>query len=414
MQGDDRFALEHEIARGGQGSVWLAEDRLFHRKVAIKLLHADATADAAFLRRLLNEEAALQASLSPEHQPHPNIVFIIDVRSFGEEIGIVMEYVDGGSLAQAMGPRAKRQVYSPVQMTPVIVQVCEGLAAAHDKQIIHRDIKPGNILLFRQSEAVKITDWGVAKNIDIAGRGRTYLGTPPYMSPEVLALNAKNRQEKIRADGVDHRTDLYSLGVMMFEMLTGRLPFDGDDEIRRGVQASHLEALAARKVPEELSALIVRAMAREPQDRFQTARELQRSLRAPAVADEIARAWDSWRSGSGAAVVEGLFREAMAHSGGPQVVLEFARFYIQCSREDEALKLVSQGIRQYPGFALLWNARGRLLSGRSTAAAVADLEKALTLGLPEREARQVKAMLARFDRQKSDDGKDSPWKEMQR
>ena len=96
------------------------------------------------------------------------------------------------------------------------------------------------------------------------------------------------------------------------------------------------------------------------------------------------------------------------------MVLEFARFYIQCSREDEALKLVSQGIRQYPGFALLWNARGRLLSGRSTAAAVADLEKALTLGLPEREARQVKAMLARFDRQKSDDGKDSPWKEMQR
>jgi serine/threonine-protein kinase len=414
MEGIDRFILEHEIARGGQGSVWLAEDKLFRRKVAIKLLHADATTDAAFLRHLLNEEAALQAALSPEYQPHPNIVFIIDVRPFGEEIGIVMEYVDGGSLAQAMGPRARRVLFSPAQMTTVVVQVCEGLAAAHDKQIIHRDIKPGNILLFRQNGAVKITDWGVAKNIDIAGRGRTFLGTPPYMSPEVLALNAKNRQDKIRADGVDHRTDLYSLGVMMFEMLTGRLPFDGDNEIRRGVQAAHLKALADRNVSEELSAVIVRSMAREPGDRFQTARELQSSLRAPAAGDQIARAWEAWRANAGAAAVEALFREALAHGESPQVLLEFARFYIQCSREDEALKLVSQGIRRYPGFAPLWNARGRLLSSHNTAAAVADLEKALALGLPDREARQNKAMLARIKRQKPDDGKDLPWKEMQR
>ena len=163
---DDRFKLDKVIGSGGYGTVHLADDTLFGGKVAVKLLDPKATADPDYLRDLMNKEARLQASISPIHSPHPNIVYIIHVGSFGNKLGIVMEYVDGGSITDLL---LKRKMLPISQVLQIIIQVCEGLTAAHEKNVIHRDIKPNNLLIRRADQVVKIADWGVAKNIELAG-----------------------------------------------------------------------------------------------------------------------------------------------------------------------------------------------------------------------------------------------------
>jgi serine/threonine protein kinase len=407
MKGDDRFELEKRIGKGGQGYVWLAEDKLFGGKVAVKILHSETTSDATLLKNLLMEEARLQASLSPVHQPHRNIVYIIHVGTFDDEVGIVMEYVEGGSVANLMWSDGERKALSPSEAFSIALQVCEGLDAAHAKGVIHRDIKPGNILIRKADGLVKITDWGVAKNIDIAGRGRTYAGTPPFMSPEVIQLNRKNRQERMKSVGVDHRTDVYSLGVTLFQMLTGNLPFDGDAEVLRGAAENQEAILIAAGIESSLARMILRAMAARPEDRYETAKAFHDALQSwkgtHLISEDLAAAWRLYNKDRDNAAAERKFQEIIQnYPASPEAFAELARFYNQCSREDDAIRVLNQGIQVGPKFAALWNARGRLYAKRNSPLAVQDLEKALALGLPEKEKQQVRAMLKRVNRPRSE------------
>lgn len=401
VKGDDRYELKRKIGGGGQGTVWLAEDTIIGGDVAIKVLHSETVSDATYLRNLLLGEARLQAQLSNVARPHPNIVCIIDVRRLEDDIGIVMEYVDGGSIADYLGPRNRRTPMGVSQVVDAALATCEALAAAHAVGIIHRDIKPGNILFRKADAVVKVADWGIAKNIDIAGQGRTFTGTPPYMSEEVIFLKRKSPIEIMRSEGVDARADIYSLGVTMFEMLTGAYPFEGEEAILQGVDRRQETVLLEKGVDVGLAAVVLKAMALKKAQRYQTARELQAALQAlqgsTLIKGDLDAAWELNDKKRDTAGAERKFQEIVhRYPNNALAYLELAQFYNQCSREDDAIRVLNTGAEKAPENARVWNMRGRLYAKRNSPLAVSDLQRALALGLPEGEARQVRRMLARI------------------
>jgi tetratricopeptide (TPR) repeat protein len=265
------YRILEKLGSGGMGDVYLAEDARLHRRVALKTL-AGPGSQAAGARQRLLREARAAARLN-----HPNIAAIYDVIETDDSAHIVMEYVEG----EALSDRLARGPLPPDQVADLAFQLCDAIAAAHAQAVIHGDLKPGNVLLTRDGKA-KVLDFGLAKAPSgpgpVAGGEPTLdadghlLGTPAYMAPEQL------RREK-----VDQRTDLYSLGVMLFELLTAQRPFKGDGVLQLGLAILNdptptpQEALPA--VPAALSAIVSRAMAREPADRFQSAVEMREALR---------------------------------------------------------------------------------------------------------------------------------------
>ena len=258
------YRILRQLGAGGMGEVYLAEDTRLHRQVALKrLVGSDLTTPEA--RRQILREAQAAAVLN-----HPNIAVVYDVIDDGEQSVIVMEYVAGETLAS----RVRRDRLSPDQVLNIGIQLSSALAEAHAHEIIHRDLKPANILLTPDGRA-KILDFGLAKapaapDVSATTDGRV-VGTPAYMSPEqMLGYRA------------DHRSDLFSLGVVLFQLLTGRWPFEDRDS-----QDWTLEAMKAHtpqaadfdaSIPVELSAVVARAMSPEPQQRPQSAGELGAEL----------------------------------------------------------------------------------------------------------------------------------------
>jgi serine/threonine-protein kinase len=276
-----KYRIISEIARGGMGVVYRARHLLWNEDAAIKLLlgvGADAGKQSA---------SFLSEALVMRQFRHPNIVRVEDV-DFTEDdkLFIVMEYVQGESLQQ-------RMIRGPLRCEEVLelaVQACAGLSAAHQKGIIHRDIKPQNLLLAKGadgSDTLKIIDFGLAKVREDAGPGLTgattsttgiFMGTPEYASPE--------QAMGMRGDKLDARTDLYSLGLVMFEMLTGARPFAADTllaTLNQRVQSAPPEPRAARpdlNIPPGVSALVAKAMARERDSRYGSAEEMLGAIRA--------------------------------------------------------------------------------------------------------------------------------------
>ena len=265
-----RYRLESQIGRGGMGVVYRATDLQLHRTVAVKVISENSSADA---RERLIREARAAAALN-----HPHIVSVYDV---GEAKGLpffVMELVDGQSLSRM----------PPADLSRVIeigLQICAALEHAHTHEIVHRDLKPDNVLISTTGEAVKLADLGLAlaghaARISHAG---LVLGTPSYMAPE-QALGQK----------VDARTDLYALGVLLYELTTGRVPFAGDDALTVLSQHVHAPPVPPRvlrsDLPRALELLILRLLEKNPDARFQTAAEaaaaLRRSLNQPGINDE--------------------------------------------------------------------------------------------------------------------------------
>lgn len=274
------YRILEKLGSGGMGDVYLAEDPRLHRKVALKTL-AGSWSQAAGARQRLLREARAAARLN-----HPNIAAIYDVIETADSAHIVMEYVEGEPLSH----RLARGPLPPEQVTDVAVQLCDAIAAAHAHGVIHGDLKPGNVLLTRDGKA-KVLDFGLAKapagpgtaaaagdpTLDADGH---LLGTPAYMAPEQL------RRQK-----VDQRTDLYSLGVMLFELLTAQRPFKGEDVLQLGIailnDPTPSPAQAQPAVPPDLSAIVSRAMAREPAERFQSALEMRAALgRLPRISEQ--------------------------------------------------------------------------------------------------------------------------------
>ncbi|HEX6177279.1 MAG TPA: serine/threonine-protein kinase [Thermoanaerobaculia bacterium] len=257
------YRLIERLGAGGMGEVWKAEDMKLLRPAAIKILSERIASDPDWKARFLRE-ARTAASLN-----HPNIATIYTVDEQDSTMYIAMELVHGTSLAELVAARS----LTPGDVVRIGRQTAEALAVAHDKHIVHRDIKPDNIIV--QQRAVKVLDFGIAKTIgpssdDSLTRGQLILGTPYYMSPE-QALGKK----------IDVRTDIFSLGVVMFEALTGQRPFQGANVTETVLQiltkpTPDLRAIAASASP-HLVAVIQKCLQKQPGDRY-TADELVEAL----------------------------------------------------------------------------------------------------------------------------------------
>ena len=260
-----RYRLVRHLARGGMAEVYVAEDQLLNRTVAVKVLFPELAHDEAFVERF-RREARAAASLN-----HHNIVSVYD---FGEDEGswfIVMEYVEGRNLRdiiRAEGPM------DPAQATEIGAEVAAALAAAHAQGIIHRDVKPANVLIAADAGTVKVADFGIARAAG-ARQGLTMpgtvLGTATYLSPE-----------QAQGAEVDFRTDVYSLGMVLYEMLAGKPPFTGDSPVAVAYQQLSQTAPPPSThnagVPPALDAIVMKAMSKKPDDRQATAEEIREEL----------------------------------------------------------------------------------------------------------------------------------------
>ena len=255
------FLIRAEIGRGGMGTIYYATDTMLNREVALKVVHPQL-ADNQQLMERFKIEAMTQARLN-----HPGIVTIFSFNRIEDEYVIAMEYVEGRSLKEIL---QERKQLHPAEAVDVIAQVAEGLRYAHAHNVIHRDIKPAYILVGRDGK-VKISDFGIAKIFGVQGLTKTgmLIGTPWYTSPE-----------QILGKDIDFRTDLYSLGVTFYEVLTGRVPFDSDTNSEFQIQKAHLETPPPRpsiynpKIGIKLERFILLALQKKVEKRFQSAREM--------------------------------------------------------------------------------------------------------------------------------------------
>jgi serine/threonine protein kinase len=259
-----RYELEKLVGSGGMSNVFRAHDRMLERTVALKILHEQYTRDADYVERF-RREARSVAQLA-----HPNIVTVIDR---GEQDGrqfIVFEYVEGDNLKDLVN-RGPLPVRDAIQLA---LQVARALAFAHDRGLVHRDVKPQNVLLNDDGQA-KVTDFGIARSLDVDGvtQTGTVLGTSDYIAPE-----------QARGQKVNPKTDIYSLGVVLYELLTGQVPFSGENFVAvamRHVNEPVPSVLERRSdVPVRLDLAIQRAMAKDPADRFESMDELVTELEA--------------------------------------------------------------------------------------------------------------------------------------
>ena len=265
----ERYKVLSRIGSGGFSTVFLVEDTKISDSVIIKILSHHLSLDENSMARFV-QELKLARKIS-----HPNVIRIHDLLELGRERGISMEYFPGQDLGQLLD---EARTLPPVRAVPILVQVCDGLAAAHTEKIIHRDIKPANILV-GGDDRVKIVDFGLAAATREAENRLTrtghLVGTPHYMAPEV-----------IRGEEIDERSDLYSLGIMMYEIFAGNLPYDGDNPMN--VLFRHLDGDAPPladlcEVPADLGALVMSTMAVDRTDRPDTAAALAAALRALAL-----------------------------------------------------------------------------------------------------------------------------------
>jgi serine/threonine-protein kinase len=266
-----RYRLERKLGGGGMADVWLAEDQELGRKVAIKMLHDRYANDTQFVERF-RREATHAAGLS-----HPNVVSIFDRGEAGGSYFIVMEYVEGRTLKELIVTRGPCPV--PVAIS-YVRQVLAALRYAHRNGIVHRDIKPHNVLVDHEGR-VKVADFGIAR----AGSSQmteagSIIGTAQYLSPE-----------QARGAPVDESSDLYSTGILLFELLTGKVPFTGETPVE--IAMKHLSQVPPApssirsEIPHDLDLVVLRALAKEPADRYRSAKEMDRDLELVGRGDAV-------------------------------------------------------------------------------------------------------------------------------
>ncbi|MDQ4125693.1 MAG: protein kinase [Actinomycetota bacterium] len=273
----DRYVLEELLARGGMGSVYKARDEVLARSVAVKILHPHLSDDPDFLARF-RREAVAAAGLG-----HPGIVAIYDTGTDttdeGERHYIVMEHCAGGTLTDLM---AAERVFDPGRACGIASEICSSLGFAHRAGVVHRDVKPDNVL-FSDDGTLKVADFGIAKAAYASGDITTtgsILGTVTYISPE----QAAGREP-------DARSDVYSTGVVLYELLAGRPPFQGETDVATAMM--HLKEaptpLRALKphVPRDLEATVAKALAKEPDERWSSAEDMRRALHGASGATTV-------------------------------------------------------------------------------------------------------------------------------
>jgi beta-lactam-binding protein with PASTA domain/predicted Ser/Thr protein kinase len=268
----DRYEVEARIGAGGMAEVWRGHDRVLNRTVAIKTLLPQFARDGSFVDRF-RREAQAAARLN-----HPGIVSVYDSGD-GAEPYIVMQYIEGKTLADFLGSGKK---LTPMQAAQIGEEIAEALAAAHAHGVIHRDIKPANVMVTPDGK-ILVMDFGIARLIagpETAPQTSAVLGTASYLSPE-----------QAQGQPVDARTDIYSLGVVLYEMLTGRPPFSGDSPMAIAYKQVNATPPAPSSidpdVPPELDAVVMRALSKNPANRYQTGHEFAEDLERARTGGEV-------------------------------------------------------------------------------------------------------------------------------
>lgn len=261
---NDRYQIIKSIGEGGMANVYLAYDTILDRNVAVKVLRGDLATDEKFVRRF-QREALSASSLS-----HPNIVEVYDVGEDNGQYYIVMEYIEGCQLKQLLKKRGKLTLSEVID---IMLQISDGLSVAHDAYIIHRDIKPQNIMIL-DSGLVKITDFGIAMAMNSTQLTQTnsVMGSVHYLPPE--QANGK---------GSTLQSDIYSMGILMYELLTGELPYKGDNAVEIALKHLKEKFPSIREkmpeIPQSVENIIIKATAKNPKNRYADARAMNEDLR---------------------------------------------------------------------------------------------------------------------------------------
>lgn len=261
---NDRYQIIKSIGEGGMANVYLAYDTILDRNVAVKVLRGDLATDEKFVRRF-QREALSASSLS-----HPNIVEVYDVGEDNGQYYIVMEYIEGCQLKQLLKKRGRLTLSEVID---IMLQITDGLSVAHDAYIIHRDIKPQNIMIL-DSGLVKITDFGIAMAMNSTQLMQTnsVMGSVHYLPPE--QANGK---------GSTLQSDIYSMGILMYELLTGELPYKGDNAVEIALKHLKEKIPSVRdkypEIPQSVENIIIKATAKNPKNRYADARSMNEDLR---------------------------------------------------------------------------------------------------------------------------------------
>lgn len=261
---NDRYQIIKSIGEGGMANVYLAYDTILDRNVAVKVLRGDLATDEKFVRRF-QREALSASSLS-----HPNIVEVYDVGEDNGQYYIVMEYIEGCQLKQLLKKRGRLTLSEVID---IMLQITDGLSVAHDAYIIHRDIKPQNIMIL-DSGLVKITDFGIAMAMNSTQLTQTnsVMGSVHYLPPE--QANGK---------GSTLQSDIYSMGILMYELLTGELPYKGDNAVEIALKHLKEKIPSVREkypeIPQSVENIIIKATAKNPKNRYADARAMNEDLR---------------------------------------------------------------------------------------------------------------------------------------
>jgi serine/threonine protein kinase/Flp pilus assembly protein TadD len=276
-----RYRALEKLGEGGMGAVYLAEHVDIERKVALKLLHSDLVQNPLVLRQFRQEARAASRIGNP---------YICDVTDWGEvedgRVFFVMEYLDGASLGTVLKEERR---FSPARIIPIIRQVAKALGAAHEKGIVHLDVKPDNVLLLEKDgrqDGVKVVDFGIAGLLGQGSGGGKVMGTPEYMAPE-----------RAQGFGYDHRSDVYSLGVMMYEMLTGEVPLQAATPVETlalqvDEKPDRINERLTEPVPEKIESLVMRMLEKDPGRRPQSMAEVESSLLEAQIDARITTPWD--------------------------------------------------------------------------------------------------------------------------
>lgn len=271
---NERYEIIKTIGEGGMANVYLANDTILDRKVAIKVLRGDLSNDEKFIRRFRRE------ALSVSNLSHPNIVEVYDVGEEEENYYIVMEYIEGKTLKQLL---QKRGALTLTEVIDIMSQLTDGLSHAHEAYIIHRDIKPQNIMI-EDNGLVKITDFGIAMALNSTQLTQTnsVMGSVHYLPPE--QANGK---------GSTVKSDIYSLGILMYELLTGSVPFKGDNAVEIALKHMKEKIPSIRKqnptIPQSIENIVLKATAKNPKNRYDTVREMYNDLQTAMERDNEKR-----------------------------------------------------------------------------------------------------------------------------
>lgn len=273
---DDRYEIVKSIGEGGMANVYLAIDTILdNRKVAIKILRGDLANDEKFIRRF-KREAIAASSLN-----HPNIVSMYDVGEDNGNYFIVMEYIEGKTLKQLLKKRGNLTVSEAVD---IMLQLTDGIAHAHDSYIVHRDIKPQNIMI-QENGAIKITDFGIAMALNSTQLTQTnsVMGSVHYLPPEQAS-----------GKGSTIKSDIYSMGILFFELLTGMLPFKGDNAVEIALKHMKDPIPSIRKInpniPQSIENIILKASAKNPKNRYNDVKEMHHDLEVALNPDVVNQA----------------------------------------------------------------------------------------------------------------------------